>query len=120
MTIDGEEVVRSYFLAMRRGADGGPELFDLFTDDAVYIEPFTELGPAVGIEAIRDRFRQGWEPGLNDMELDILSMEIDGTTASAKWECRSPSLPGPVRGVDDYELLDGKIARLEVRILDDT
>ncbi len=114
-----EDVIHRYFRAMRRGAEGGPDLFELFTDDAVYIEPFTANGPAVGIEAIRARFREGWEPGLADMELDVLEMRVDGTQATARWECRSPTLPGPVRGEDRYRFHEGRIAELEVRIVDD-
>ncbi|MGI9596756.1 MAG: nuclear transport factor 2 family protein [Acidimicrobiales bacterium] len=114
-----EDVVTRYFQAMRQGAAGASELFRLFTPDAVYVEPFSDQGPAVGIEAIEERFRRGWDPGLVDMELDILEMRIDGSQATARWECRSPTLPAPVRGEDRYRLVDGKIAELEVRIVDD-
>ncbi len=113
-----ENVINRYFAAMRRGADGGRELFELFAEDAVYIEPFTGEGPAVGIEAIRRRFALGWENDLPDLELDVLELQVEGPTASTRWECRSPGLPGPVQGEDRYEMADGLIVRLEVRILD--
>ncbi len=114
--MDANEVVAAYFAAMRRGADAGTDLFDLFTDDAVYSEPFSGEGPAEGIEAIRRRFADQWTVPLPELELDVLEMTIAGSIASARWECRSPGLPGPVRGEDRYELVDGRIARLDVTI----
>ena len=116
MTAEG--VVGRYFAAMRRGAAAEDELIDLFHADAVYSEPFTADAPAVGIEAIRARFRKGWEQPLPDMEIDVLSVDVDGPIARSSWECRSPGLPGPVRGEDFYEIRDGRIVRLEVTISD--
>ncbi len=111
-------LVGRYFAAMRKGPTGERELMELFTDDAVYIEPFTGIAePAVGRDAIRARLRTGWETPLPDLELDVFSVDVDGPTARAEWECRSTGLPGPVRGEDRYEIADGRIRRLEVRIL---
>ncbi len=113
-----EDVVERYFAAMRRGAAAEAELLELFAADAVYTEPFTSPEPAVGIAAIRARFRRGWEAPLPDLELDVLSLEIDGEDARSTWECRSPALPGPVRGEDHYQIRDGRIIRLDVRMTD--
>jgi ketosteroid isomerase-like protein len=118
--MDGERIVERYFAAMRRGAEAEDELIELFDRDAVYTKPFTSTEPAVGIEAIRARFRAGWEAPLPDLELDVLSLEIDGTAARSTWECRSPALPQPVRGEDRYEFRDGRIVRLDVRMTDPT
>lgn len=38
------ETLTRYFKAMQTGPDGLAELISLFTDDAVYIEPFTPGG----------------------------------------------------------------------------
>ena len=111
-----EGVIAQYFAAMRRGAEAEDELVALFHPDAVYTEPFITDTPAVGIDEIRARFRKGWEQPLPDMELDVLSIEVDGPTARSRWECRSPALPGPVRGEDHYQIRDGRIARLDVTI----
>jgi hypothetical protein len=111
-----EEIVERYFAAMRRGSDAEEEMLALFDADAVYTEPFTSPEPAVGIEAIRARFRKGWETPLPDLELDVLSLEIDGSDARSTWECRSPALPGPVRGEDRYQIREGRITRLDVRM----
>lgn len=113
------ELIDQYFAAMRRGAAAEEEMMALFAEDAVYIEPFTDLDePAVGKEAVRARLRLGWEAPLPDLELDVLEVEVDGPMATSRWECRSPALPAPVYGEDRYEIHDGKISRLEVRLLD--
>lgn len=112
------EPIDRYFQAMRLGADAADDLFALFTDDAVYAEPFSGQEPAVGIEAIRRRFRTMWENPLPNVELDVLRLTVDGPSATADWECRSPGLPGPVRGRDHYELADGRITRLDITIMD--
>lgn len=113
-----EEVIDRYFAAMRRGAEAEDDLLGLFDEDAVYTEPFSSQEAAVGIAAIRARFRRGWATPLPDLELDVLSVEIDGTEARTTWECRSPALPGPVRGEDSYLIRDGRIVRLDVRIVE--
>ncbi len=111
------ETVWAYFGAMRRGADGESDLLALFTDDAIYIEPFSgATSAAIGIDAIRQRFRSGWAEPLPDMELDVHSIDVVGSTATSRWECRSPALPGPVRGTDHYAFRDGRIAELRVTI----
>ena len=113
-----QEVVQRYFAAMRRGATAEDELMTLFHADAEYSEPFTTEGPAVGIAVIRARFRHGWERPLPDMEIEVLSVDVDGSIAHSRWECRSPALPGPIRGEDRYEIRDGRIVKLEVTITD--
>ena len=116
--MDNNRVINEYYSAMRRGAEAEDSLVGLFASDAVYVEPFVGPDPAVGIDQIRSRFQKGWETPLPDLELDVLTVEVDGPTSRTTWECRSPALPGPVRGEDVYEIRDGKIQRLEVRILD--
>ena len=114
------ELIDRYFAAMRRGAAAEDEMMALFAEDAVYVEPFTDVTePAVGKEAVRARLRLGWEFPLPDLELDVIEVEVDGRTARSRWECRSPALPTPVHGEDHYEIRDGKIIRLEVRLLPD-
>jgi ketosteroid isomerase-like protein len=119
MTVDdspSERIITAYFAAMRRGVAGERDLLALFHPDAVYEEPFSGEGPAAGVEAIRRRFRSGWESPLPDLEIDVLEIEVTGTGARSSWECRSPALPGPMRGEDRYSFRDGLIARLEVRM----
>lgn len=91
-------------------------MMSLFADDALYDEPFSGDAPARGLDEIRARLRSGWENPLPDLELDVLEVEIEGRVARSRWECRSPALPGPVQGTDEYEIVDGRIARLVVRL----
>ena len=116
--MNNEELIERYFSAMRRGPEAEDELLALFDENAVYIEPFTSDRPAEGIDAIRDRLREGWETPLPDLELDVLSLEVNGPYATSTWECRSSGLPGPTRGEDRYEIREGRIVRLEVRAID--
>lgn len=110
-------VLDTYFAAMRRGGDAEAEMLELFTADAVYEEPFSgETEPARGIEEVRDRLRAGWAHPLPDLELDVLSIDLEGDRATASWECRSSALPAPVRGRDSYLFRDGRIASLSVII----
>ncbi len=111
-----ESVVNAYFAAMRKGAEAEDEMMALFAEGAVYTEPFLAPDvPAVGKDQIRDRLKAGWANPLPDMELDVLEVAVEGGNARSVWECRSPALPGPVRGEDHYEIEDGRIVRLEVR-----
>lgn len=112
------QLINRYFEAMRQGESAADELFALFSDDAVYAEPFTGEDPAVGIEAIRDRFALMWADPLPEVELDVLRLSIDGDSATADWECRSPGLPGPIRGQDRYVLAAGRITRLDIVIVE--
>ncbi len=113
-------IIGRYFAAMRIGAAAEDELLALFSDDAVYVEPFSgEDEPAEGRDGIRARLRSGWVSPPPDMELDVISIEVEGDRATSRWECRSPAFRAPVRGVDEYEFADGRITRLEVRITPD-
>ena len=109
--------VGQYYAAMRRGAPAEDEMLALFAEDAVYVEPFSGLDPAVGKEQIRARLRAGWEQPLPEFELDVLTMAVTETVAECTWECRSPALAAPQRGRDRYELVDGLIVRLDVGLL---
>ncbi|MDH3250287.1 MAG: nuclear transport factor 2 family protein [Acidimicrobiia bacterium] len=116
--MDDRSLIERYFSAMRRGAHAEEELIGLFAEDAIYIEPFTDTTPAIGVDQIRDRLRRGWEQPLPELELDVVSIDVSGPDATARWVCRSPALPGPIKGVDTYRIEEGRITRLEVRIQD--
>jgi ketosteroid isomerase-like protein len=113
----GDSIVDAYFAAMRRGSEAEADMMALFTDDAVYDEPFSgELQPAVGADAIRDRFRYGWKQPMPGLELDVLSVDVAGSTAISRWECRADVFPAPVRGTDHYEFREGRISSLRVTL----
>lgn len=114
----GRDIAARYLAAMRRGAVAEAEMLAMFADDAVYDEPFSGLGPAVGKRAIRDRLRAGWEAPLPDLELDVLSIETHRSGATARWECRSSAFDQPTHGTDRYTIADGLITELVVTLDD--
>jgi hypothetical protein len=117
MSESSQELIDGYYAAMRRGPEAEADMMALFADDIVYIEPFTSPDePAVGIAAVRARLRAGWDTPLPDMELDVLAIDIQGHTATTRWECRSPALATPARGTDTYTFAGGRITRLVVEI----
>lgn len=113
---DGEEIVEAYMAAMRRGPAAEEDMLALFAEDAVYEEPFSGQGPAIGAAAIRERLRIGWQNPLPDMELDVLTVEVTGDRAVTTWECRSSAFETPARGRDEYEFRAGRIASLRVEL----
>ena len=71
---DDRDLVERYFAAMRRGAHAEDEMMSLFSDDVVYVEPFTgEDEPWLGKDAVREALRRGWEQPLPDLELSECS-----------------------------------------------
>jgi len=117
--VDPLATIDRYFAAMRQGRDAETDMMALFADDAVYIEPFSGgAEPAEGKAAILARLRGGWEAPLPDMELDVRSVDVQGSHATSQWECRSSAFPAPVQGRDTYEFdANGLIVRLEVEII---
>lgn len=116
-SMDHDQLVADYYAAMRIGVDAEEQMMALFTADAVYTDPFGDsTEPVVGVHAIRERLRAGWSFNPPDLELDVLTVDIDGDRASSTWECRSASFPGPMRGRDEYRFRDGRIAELHVRL----
>jgi ketosteroid isomerase-like protein len=116
---DAATTVERYFAAMRQGRTAEVDMMALFSDDIVYVEPFSgDADPAVGKAAVLARLRRGWEAPLPDMELDVRSVDVQGATATSTWECRSSAFPAPVTGRDSYEFDgEGLISRLHVEIV---
>lgn len=113
-----DTLIAEYYAAMRIGAEAEDSIMALFTEDAVYSDPFGDTTDrAEGIDAIRDRFAAGWSFNPPDLVLDVLTVEIDGNRASATWECRSTAFPQPMQGRDEYRFRNGRIAELHVQLL---
>jgi len=118
--VQEREVIDRYFAAMRRGAEAEEEMMALFAEDAVYVDPFSgEARTSVGRDAIQATLRSGWEFPLPDLKLTVDEITIEPGRATTDWTCESPALQGPIRGRDRYVIRDGKIARLEVELLDE-
>jgi hypothetical protein len=104
--------------AMQAGEPGKDALVGLFTDDAVFIEPFS--GPPqthTGIEAIRARtYEMVQQPRPPDFELKIDQVTTENGELVAYWTCTSVALPGPMKGRDELKIRDGKISFLKIEI----
>ena len=113
--------VEGYYQAMRLGAAGATTLARLFTEDAVYIEPFSggDGGPRThtGRNVIAEFFRDSMNHRPPDMVVTMNRIDAEGQRVRAEWTCTASVLAEPMRGVDLYTLRDGKIARLETTLL---
>ena len=109
-------VVENLFKAMQSGSGGEALMMSLFSEDAVFVEPFAgEPRTHVGLPAIREVFLDMWrEPPPPDMELKLLRADRDGNLVRAEWTCTSPVFEAPMNGYDLFTIENGKIVRLEV------
>lgn len=119
MTSPPPSVVADFFRCMQAGAPDAEQMMALFTDDAVYVEPFSgTVSTHQGKPAIRAAMAMGWERPLPDMTISIDRVDLDGDVVRAEWTCRSPVLPGGAgRGVNHFTMRQGRIARLETTLL---
>ena len=53
------------------------------------------------------------------MKLVLDRADRDGDRVRADWTCTSPVFPAPMKGYDLFTIQDGKIARLEIVMLDE-
>ena len=114
-----DETLAEYFRAMQRGPEGVDELVSLFTDDAVYVEPFTPGGGVhVGRAAIAEWLRASAELSPPSMRLTVDRVDAGDDVIEAAWTCESPAFLRPSRGRDRFTLRDGRIARLETTVTD--
>ena len=109
---DVHDLVERYFSAMQRGRLGEEDVLALFTEDAVYAEPFSG-GVHTGLDAIRAWLSASWESAPRDLRLIVDRVEAAGDVVEAEWTCESPDFAQPARGHDRFTVRHGKIARLE-------
>lgn len=110
------DVVQRYFKAMEAGPAEAPRLFELFADDATYIEPFTgQSRTHEGRAAIEACIKASWEDGPRDVGIEVNRIDVDGDVVRSEWTCTSPDFPAPVKGIDVCTVEGGLIKRLEVR-----
>jgi ketosteroid isomerase-like protein len=112
------ETLTRYFKAMQTGPDGLAELISLFTDDAVYIEPFTPGGGRhVGRGRIGEWLAQSQTHAPTELRLTIDRVDAHEDEIEVSWTCESTAFAQPSRGRDRFTLRDDKIARLETTLL---
>jgi ketosteroid isomerase-like protein len=110
------ETVERYLAAMQAGPTGLDELVDLFTEDAVYVEPWTGQ---TQVHSGRTEIRAFYAAALERMpgaRLTLDRLDVDGERLRSQWTCEIPMFNGPMRGVDLLTLRDGRIARLETTL----
>jgi ketosteroid isomerase-like protein len=106
-----------YFKAMQRGPEGVAELIALFTDDAVYVEPFSPGGGFhVGKAAIEGWLSMSQQSAPPAIELSVDRIDAHDDEIEVAWTCESAAFSRPSRGVDRFTLRDGMISRLETRL----
>ncbi len=109
--------VADFFRAMQAGSTAAQDMERLFSEDAIYVEPFAgQPTTHSGIAAIMAAMRQGWQNPLPDMTISLDRIDIAGSRVTVAWTCRSHGLPGGQGcGINEFSLKDGKIVRLETR-----
>jgi ketosteroid isomerase-like protein len=111
------ETLTRYFKAMQHGPDGLAELISLFTDDAVYLEPFTAGGGKhVGRDEIGEWLAESQVHAPPNLRLTIDRVDAHEDELEVSWTCESPAFAQPSRGIDRFTLRNGKIARLETTL----
>jgi hypothetical protein len=109
------KVIEDLFHAMQVGPAAEETLLSLFTDDAVFVEPFTGRAQThSGKPAIRASLAPMWQNRAPDLALALDRVDLDGDGLRAEWTCTSSVMPGPMRGYDLLTIRSGKISRLEI------
>lgn len=110
-------IIERYYRAMEAGS---PErMNELFTDDAVYREPFSkggELTTHEGRAEIVGWLAQSFQHANRGVTITLDRLDVDGDAVVAEWTCVGPMLPGPMKGNDRYTVRDGRISNLETRL----
>ena len=106
--------ITNFFLAMQVGAVAAERMRGLFTDDAVYEEPFSGVAREhSGPDAILETMKLGWLNPLPEMHIEIDQATAAGHQITVDWTCHSPALPGGLgRGTNHFTLRAGRIAKL--------
>ncbi len=108
-------LIESLYKAMQAGPAGESAMLDLFTEDAVFVEPFGgEPKTHTGLSAIRATFQDMCKEPLPDMRLQLDRVDLDAGRVRAAWTCYSSAFSEPMRGIDHFTIEHGKIKRLEI------
>ncbi len=110
-------LVETYYRAMEAGSREAMDA--LFTDDAVYLEPFSkggEMTTHAGRSEIVGWLNASFEAGNKGVTITLDRLDVDGDSIVAEWTCVGPMLPGPMKGHDRYTVRERRIARLETRL----
>ena len=118
LTDQNKQIVKQMYEAMQAGESGKDELIGLFTEDAVFTEPFGGSPQThTGIDAIRARVNEMvQQPRPPDFQLKIDQVTTENGELVAYWTCTSAMMPGPMKGRDELKVSDGKILSLKIEL----
>ena len=116
MAQDSKTVVEQYFKLMHGAGPDKMEFLRTFSDDAVLVEPFSGKPQThKGIKAIESSFRTTWQyQPMPNFRIQMGQVEVAGEKVRAEWSCTWDGLGGSMKGVDHFEVREGKIVRMEV------
>ena len=116
MAQDPKTIVEQYFKLMHGAGPDNMEFLGTFSGDAVLVEPFSGKPQThKGIKAIESSFRTTWQyQPMPNFRIQMGQIEVTGEKIRAEWSCTWDGLGGSMKGVDHFEVRDGKIARMEV------
>ena len=112
------QVINEFFRLIALGPTRGHAIVDLFSSNAILIEPFmgatrTHEGSSSVNAAIRrmwrDDFPQGTSFGVDRITLDFYRLR-------AEWRLTSPEFAAEMRGLSWFAIRDGKITELELTV----
>ncbi len=111
--------IQGVYEAMQAGAKGEDRMIDLFAEDGVLVESFSGAPREHrGQAAIRECYRAMMAaPRPADFRLVLDRIDTEGDRILADWTCTASVMPAPLKGQDEYVVRDGRIERLEIRLL---
>lgn len=108
-------VAEAFFVAMHSWDD--MKFLELFEEDGVYIEPFSgSVREHRGRTSIGESFRTSWTQKPPTFRLEMGAIDVKGGHVRAEWRCTWAELGGWMRGVDEFDIHEGKIRRLRVTV----
>lgn len=113
--------ITNFFLAMQSGPHGMELLASLFSEDAIYSEPFSgRAEPHKGRAAIVAAFNESRSDAFNDTVINLGAVELDGETITVRWTCISQAIPGGRgSGTNVFTLKNGLIESLVTTLIMD-
>ncbi len=114
-----QQVIEDTSRAMQLGPAGESTIMALFTEDAVWVEPYTgQRRSHEGKEAIRAALKQMWQqPSPPGFLITTDRMDAEGQDVRVGWTCSCDGFPNMMRGYSVYTISpDNLISRLELFI----
>ncbi|WP_159087105.1 nuclear transport factor 2 family protein [Loktanella sp. Alg231-35] len=110
--------ITNFFLAMQAGPSGLGLLQEMFSDDAIYEEPFSgQSGPHRGPKAIAAAFDSSRTEAFNDAVITLGDVTVQDAVITVSWTCISEAIPGGRgSGKNEFQIRDGQICSLKTTL----